>query len=110
MEKIIEFVQWFSAQKTRAIALVLGVSIFIGMGLIIFYQHSQAKKNDEIARRIDRQHSLDISNFTRRCDSINRSRELEIQAIHKQYNETLEKVYNDYRDLYMRSESLKSKY
>jgi hypothetical protein len=110
MEVIINFVKWFSELKPRAIALVFMIALFIGMGGIIYYQHKQAVKNDEIAKRIDRQYQLDIRNITNRCDSINRVRETEIYEIQKQNNETLEKVYNDYRDLYLKSQELKSRY
>jgi chromosome segregation and condensation protein ScpB len=110
MEVIVNFVKWFTEQKTRAIALVFMIALFIGMGGIIYYQHKQAVKNDEISKRIDREYQLDIRNIINRCDSINRVREVEIYEINKQHKEIMEKVYNDYRDLYLKSQELKSRY
>jgi len=110
MEKIIEFIKWFSEQKTRSIALVFMISLFIGMGGVIYYQHKQAVKNDEISKRIDRQYQLDVRNITNRCDSINRVREIEIQTINKEHKDIMEKVANDYRDLFLKSQDLKSRY
>ena len=110
MEEKLNFIKWLAESKTRTIAVVLMITLFVGMGAVIVYQHKQAVKNDEISKSIDRQYQLDIINITRRCDSVNRVREVEIQTINREAKEQLEKVYNDYRDLYLKSQELKSRY
>lgn len=109
MEEKLNFIKWLAESKTRTIAVVLMVALLVGMGAVIFYQHKQAVKNDEIAKRIDEQYRTDVITITRRCDSINRVRENEIQEINRRNNEVLEKVYNDYRDLFLKSQDLKSR-
>jgi len=110
MEEKLNFIKWLAESKTRSIAITLMIALFFGMGTIIFYQHKQAVKNDEVSKRIDREYQLDIINITRRCDSVNRVRETEIQTINREHKEVLEKFYNDYRELYLKSQELKNRY
>lgn len=110
MEVIIEFIKWVSEQKSRALVVVLFFSILIGEGVVIVYQHKQAVRNEEISRNIDREYDRNLRNITIRFDSINRVREHELKEVYKQYNEVIERVSNDYRDLYLKSQNLKNKY
>jgi hypothetical protein len=110
MNEILEFIKWISAQKSRALVVILFVSILIGEGVVIIYQYKQAVKNEEISRNIDREYDSNLRNITARFDSINRVREVETKEIYKQYNEAIERVSNDYRDLYLKSQNLKNKY
>ena len=111
MEKIVEFLQWFSAQNSRAIAIIFGSCILLGQTAIIVYQDRKSEKNAEIVRYNERRRdSIDVVNFNRYNNDIiilrSENKELleKINECQSEKIQIIEKHTETFKNLYEKKE------